>query len=294
MPASTHPIVLAHGIARFDILAKEIFDRIQRLGEDTGLEDRLHYFRCIRSTLEADGFVVEYSDVPWAESVESRSRALKANIERVLSEQGAEQVHIIAHSMGGLDARHMLFDNRGENFHRKVASLTTIGTPHHGTSFADWGMANTVQLRGLLALAQNDSLDGFEDLTTDACAAFNHRAEAFEDHCGVSFQTYTGTQPLAYVFAPLQLSWLLIWRAEGDNDGLVSLRSAMWKNRYFKGRIDADHLNEVGWWDESELGPRLFPPTFLERRADRKEMEARIRELYLEIARDLRDRFPTS
>jgi triacylglycerol lipase len=233
-----------------------------------------------------------HSDVPWAESVENRARELKRNVERVLREHAAEKIHIIAHSMGGLDTRHMLFDNRDSGFHKKIASLTTIGTPHHGTSFADWGIVNTVQLRALLALAVDDALDGFEDLTTGRCAVFNERAEAFEEECGVLFQTYAGTQALPYVFSPLQLPWLLIWRVEGDNDGLVSLRSAMWKNRYFRGRIDADHLNEVGWWDDNDLGPRLFPPTIVERWADRDEMEARVRNLYLEIARDLRSRFP--
>lgn len=289
MADTTHPIVLAHGIARFDLIAKEVFDRIDALGED--LEDRLHYFRGIRSTLRADGFTVEYSDVPWAESVGRRAAVLKTNVEHVLREHDAEKVHIIAHSMGGLDARHLLFDHRGEGFHEKVSSLTTIGTPHLGTSFADWGIRNTIPLRGILALSGNDSLDGFEDLTRERCAKFDLEAEAFERGCGVRFRTYAGAQAVPFVFGPLQLPALLIEGIEGANDGLVSVRSARWRDEYFQGTFDADHLNEVGWWDDDDLGPRLFATT-ARRRADRREMEERIRGHYRTIARDLLREFP--
>jgi hypothetical protein len=30
--------------------------------------------------------------------------------------------------MGGLDAKHMLWNNRNEHFEEKIASITTIGT----------------------------------------------------------------------------------------------------------------------------------------------------------------------
>jgi triacylglycerol esterase/lipase EstA (alpha/beta hydrolase family) len=42
-------------------------------------------------------------------------------------------VHIIAHSMGGLDARHLIVDI--VTMADKVGTLATIGTPHLGTSF---------------------------------------------------------------------------------------------------------------------------------------------------------------
>ena len=59
--------------------------------------------------------------------------------------------------------------------------------------------------------------------------------------------------------------------------------------------IDADHLNEVGWWEPNDLGFGIdfakFPP-----RPRLAELPAklgeRIRGLYLQIARDLAARFP--
>src|ERR1044071_1240339 len=46
-------------------------------------------------------------------------------------------VHIIAHSMGGLDARFLLSPDNPDNMADKVSSLTTISTPHKGSPVAD-------------------------------------------------------------------------------------------------------------------------------------------------------------
>jgi len=283
----TYPILLAHGIARFDALAQQFAARDRG---DTA-DDRLHYFRRIRSTLEAAGFPTVHSSVPFAASVTVRSYQLRANVEDVLARTGAARVHIIAHSMGGLDARHMLFDGRDDGVHRRVASLTTIGTPHLGTSFADWGIRHTRDLFRLFEFAGIRSLDGFLDLTTDACREFDARARGFEESSGVLFQTVVGTQELPLIFGPLQLSSFILREREGPNDGLVSQLSAMWRAPYIYRHVDADHLNQVGWWDPNELGLRFFPSLGVTDES-RREMEQRIRDLYLDIARDLARRFP--
>lgn len=281
------PIVLAHGIARFDILAREI----DLLDGEESPDDAAHYFRRIRSTLRDAHFDAHHSDVSFARSVDLRARELRANVERVLRETGAPRAHVVAHSMGGLDARHMLYDGRDEGFHEKVASLTTIGTPHLGTSFADWGVRNSRELFRLFEFLGITTLAGFEDLTTEACLEFDRRAESFERSCGVLFQTIAGVQEAWQVFAPLQFSWFVIHENEGENDGLVPLDSARWRDEYALREIDADHLNQVGWWDPNELGLRLFPSR-AERRRSRGELEARVRGMYVDIATDLARRFP--
>lgn len=289
----TYPIVLAHGIARFDVLRHE-FEQIEQekgVGDEKEIDDRLHYFRRIRSTLRAEGFDAHHSDVSFAAAVKIRASELRRDIEAVLENTGASCVHVVAHSMGGLDARHMLFKGRDEGFHEKVASLTTIGTPHLGTSFADWGVSHAHELFQLLDWAGVDSLDGFQDLTREACRDFDARAEPFERSCGVEFRTLAGVQELPYVFGPLQFPWLLIQQEEGPNDGLVPLRSARWRSDYFERTLQADHLNEVGWWDLNELGLRFFP-SVAEKLRSRREKEAEIRSVYVELAKDLARRFP--
>src|SRR5215510_6280544 len=49
-----------------------------------------------------------------------------------------DKVHIIAHSMGGLDARYLLCNNLyGLGALDRVVSLSTISTPHRGSQVAD-------------------------------------------------------------------------------------------------------------------------------------------------------------
>ncbi|MGH9337930.1 MAG: esterase/lipase family protein, partial [Vicinamibacteria bacterium] len=139
MPAnSAFPIILTHGIARFDVFWKNI---VPVDNQDDPVQDLLHYFCGVRTFLRSKGFDVHHSSVPWAENVESRAARLKKNVLSVLAKTGAKKVNLIAHSMGGLDARHMLFSDKNDGkVHEKIASLTTIGTPHLGTSFADEGL----------------------------------------------------------------------------------------------------------------------------------------------------------
>lgn len=272
--ASTYPIILAHGIARFDVLTNNLFKI-----DNNNKKDSVHYFRNIRTTLKQKGFDVHHTNVDWAGSLAKRAGELKQQIEKILNDSGAEKVHIIGHSMGGLDARRMLWDNRSKNFHKKVASVTTIGTPHHGSSFADFlsqGVRDNSEALGL-------GFEGVLDLRTDAMAAFNAEVGEWEKDNGVRFRTYAGAQKVIQVFAPLKFSWLIINDREGDNDGFVSVRSARWKDEYFVSPVlDADHLNEIGWWDISETWQGVTP----------KQLEKRIKNVYLGIAGELALAFP--
>jgi len=282
----THPIILAHGIARFDALLREF------LRDENSADDCTHYFRCIRSTLTAAGFVVYHGSVPWAAGVAVRAAALRANVQQVLAATGAAKVHIIGHSMGGLDARRMLYDGRADGLQERVASLTTVGTPHHGTSFADVALAEAGSALTVLDHLGIGSIDGFRDLTTTACAAFNDEAAGFEQSCGVAFRAYAGAQALPFVFEPLKLSWRIIQGREGPNDGLVPVSSARWRDDVAAPDvINADHLNEVGWWEPNDCGLFTFPPRLSSGESPAK-LEARVRGLYLGIARDLAARFP--
>lgn len=46
------------------------------------------------------------------------------------------KVNIIGHSKGGLDTREMLY--LYPTMKDKIASITTMATPHRGTALADW------------------------------------------------------------------------------------------------------------------------------------------------------------
>lgn len=296
----THPIVLAQGFARFDALreffvngpgnplSKPLNKILSALGGGEP-PDRLHYFRGIRTALVADGFDVFHTSVSFAGSVETRAAGLKREIERVLSESGARKVHVIAHSMGGLDARYAV---ARLGLADRVASLTTIGTPHHGSSYADHKRANRLSADFVDWLDRVIDVDGLKSLTVEDCEALNASLRDSEAANEVFYQVYSASQERKDVLTILHRSWDVIGEKEGENDGLVSVRSQEWEPELRGGdgrvkRIErrrfpfpADHFNECGWWDVREgLGKR-------------GEFEESVRRVYLDIARDLRARFP--
>lgn len=268
MTKTKYPIILAHGICRFDQLLNILFHL------DNAQNDRFHYFRKIRSALLDHGFEAFHSRVRWAGGVDERAEDLKNSIEAITNNFTKwTKVHIIGHSMGGLDARHMIYNYK---MHGKVASLSTIATPHCGTSFADWGIKH---LSFLIPWAKTVGLNiqGFKDLTRKSCRMFNKRARNFERENSVLYQTLTGTLPYDQVFPLFKFPYLIIYREEGTNDGLVSLKSAIWRDEFFIEKTDADHLNQIGWWHP--WGPSCD--------STRKKFEKRIQRFYIEIAEGL-------
>jgi triacylglycerol lipase len=285
------PVVLAHGIARFDIL-REILK--EKLGlPDNQVEDRFQYFRGIKSHLESHGFKVFHPNEDFAGGVDLRAEQLRDRVNEITASEGVSKVHIIGHSMGGLDARHMIVD---KGMADSVASLTTIGTPHLGTSIADHllSQGGTFLIESLRKVI---NLDGFGDLSITACDEFNSRAEGQEARNGVAYQTYAGSEELKLVFIPLMPSWVFIQENEGRNDGLVSFKSQQWKKELVAGDgtrktivqrefpLPADHLNEVGWWDSQEAMAHIFSFTSLLKQA--ADYESKIRDIYLNIAQSL-------
>jgi Predicted acetyltransferases and hydrolases with the alpha/beta hydrolase fold len=284
------PIVLAHGIARFDALTEKIENKLKL--PETVLSDQLEYFKGIKSHLEAHGFVVSHPNQGFAASADLRATQLRDRVNAIISTTGSPKVHIIGHSMGGLDARHMIVDH---GMAERVASLTTIGTPHHGSPVADH-IKNKPGGKFLLkALSQvlNLNIDGVNDLTTAVCESFNRRAEDAEARNPVKYQTYSAFEDVGDVFLPLMASWVIVNKQEGPNDGLVSVQSQQWAKElrasdgtskpidHQQFQFGADHLNEVGWWDSEEIINPLQGSNLLKQKLD---YEKKVRDLYLAIA----------
>jgi len=240
------PIVLAHGLLGFNRLGVEGFAA-------------LTYFRGIADHLRAHGYRVLVTEVGKTDGVPIRAAHLKMSIERFT----AGKVNIIGHSMGGLDARYMI---SRLGMADRVASLTTIGTPHRGSSFADWGIEHFGDSSPLLE-ALGVGTQAFYDLTSQSCARFNERTP---NAPSVRYYSFSGTQTRKDIYGALQISHDIIREREGPNDGLVSQRSARWG--HYLGNLDADHLNEVGWKFVWEF---------------REKFDAK--EFYLKLAEMLRD-----
>jgi triacylglycerol lipase len=274
-----HPIVLVHGLYRFDILWTKLLSL--DVTDLPGL-DRWHYFKGVRTMLQSHGHTVFHAAVSWGGSEDERTRDLRRSIADVLQETGAEKVNIIAHSMGGLDARHMLFADRHRGrIHQHIGGIATIAAPHRGSPFANWVTDNAAALPRVLE-SLGITIGGVWDLRTDRCIGFNQRSDvcAFEHETypKVPFLTYASRQDYDGVFRLLRTSYQVVAEHEGENDGLVSVESAKWKPEFFRGVLDrTDHLNQLGWWNPEQASEG----------ESAEELLQRIHEFYATVAAQL-------
>ncbi len=112
--ATKYPIVLVHGIVMKDILFFRAFGRIEKV-------------------LKEEGNTVYVSKIDGFGTTKTNALALKEEILSLIEKEGCEKVNIIAHSKGGLDSKRMINEFQMED---KVASLTTLCTPHQGSPVA--------------------------------------------------------------------------------------------------------------------------------------------------------------
>jgi triacylglycerol lipase len=217
-----HPVVFCHGMLAMTMLRMQI-------PEDT------NYFVHLRPFLRERGIEALYPNVEPTGGVAARAEQLRDLIRHWTD----EPVNIVAHSMGGLDARYLIthLDMAGQ-----VASLTTIAAPHRGTAVADWFCLNFRQRVPLLLTLEafGINVDGFRDCRTDVCRAFNERTP---DAVGVRYFSYTGAVPSSRVSPLLRRAWNILTPVEGPNDGLVSVRSGAWGE--VVGMLAVDHFAQT-------------------------------------------------
>lgn len=223
VPILRSPIVLVHGLLGFD--------RVQM-----GTWTLAHYFRSIPEMLRAAGNRVILARLNPIGGIAERAAQLKTLIE---NESPFEPVHLIGHSMGGLDCRHMI---SRLGMAPRVLSLTTLGTPHRGSAFADWGVKRFARLVCPVFEFFGLPYQAFKDLTMARCKVFNIETP---DAPGVRYFSVAGQYQTDWLTPEWQLPAGIIGRVEGPNDGLVSVESARW------GEVcdiwDSDHMNLVNW-----------------------------------------------
>jgi triacylglycerol lipase len=220
-PRLRHPVVLAHGVLGFDKIA---------------IGGRDHsYFRGVTGHLTRVGAEVHRPRVPPSASIAMRAEAFA----RMVRELPAKKVNVIAHSMGGLDVRYAIAKlGLGD----RIASLTTIGTPHLGTPLANLGARLSDLLRLKLLLGRVLDIDAFYDLTTERMQAFNRDVA---DVRGVHYGSIVARVERARANPLLWPSHLYLSERSGANDGIVPFESQRW-GEVLK-EIDADHWAQIGW-----------------------------------------------
>ena len=199
-----HTIILAHGILGF--------------GSVPGMP-LVNYFNGVAMHLRNQGYNVVAPSVNSAGSVAKRGEELATAILQVPL-QDQEKLHVIAHSMGGLDAHHALSnikkDGVSERVAERVKTLVTIGTPHRGSPVAD-AIANRTdplfaEIPAFLVEAFRDNAGGLDDLTTKACIQFD---QTTRDADGVTYIEVAGDASQGghelFLFQPGRSHWPPAW-----------------------------------------------------------------------------------
>lgn len=222
------PIVLHHGIFGYDRM------RIGPLGWS-------YFGGGIHEVFTGRGHPLIVSRVAKTAPIAVRARQLKeAVLDQLRScSRPNDRVVIFAHSMGGVDARYMI--SKLGMAHR-VAALVTLSTPHRGSSYADWAVRNVnrnIAAQRLLRFLSID-VDAGRDLMLDAMKRFN---DEVLDHPDVKYYSVSAARPWHRVPAFLLHSHRIVSQHEGENDGIVSVRSARWGTHL--GTWPADHLHVV-------------------------------------------------
>lgn len=223
VPKLRAPILLVHGLLGYD--------EVRFFGWRVA-----SYFPGIPELLRGGGNRVLVARVSPTGGVAKRASQLKEFLDR---ESPGEPLHILAHSMGGLDARYLI-SRLGMN--RRVLSLTTIATPHRGTPFADWGLRRFERFLKPVFEAFAIPAQGFYDLTRAKCREFN---EQVPDAPGVRYFAVAGRHKKHPLYPEWHLPHQIVLREEGPNDGLVSVASATYgeDTQVWEG----DHLSLVNW-----------------------------------------------
>ena len=222
------------------------------------------YFRGIKAHVEANGHHAVFPQVPVTGTVAERAVALADAIAAVYP---AGPIHIIAHSMGGLDSRFLIANNlNGLSEPGRIVSLTTLSTPHRGSPIADLLVgAETDDLRRLFYSIVKRTLEqvgidisALGNLTTQAASQVPDAATTYPH---IRYQSYfasgrNGNHPTCLLFAPLHL---YIYHLSGkENDGIVTQASATY-GALQEPSWPCDHADMIGHnLDTADLGGFQF------------------------------------
>ena len=180
-------------------------------------------------------------------TVEARCAMWKTRIEHVLDECRTDRVNLVAHSMGGLDARYLI---SVMGLHHVVNSLVTISSPHKGSYLATYLQSQPDRLTTIVTdfanwLGSNALVDGDSDFETAVKQLTPDYVEhefnpSVPDHDSVKYWSIAGQAgkgPGTPINPVLRVFNSVLFETEGLNDGMVSVDSAEWGE--FLGTIDA-------------------------------------------------------
>ena len=211
----------------------------------------IEYWNGVMENLSEHGCSVLIAKVPPFAGIETRASALDLFLRKSVPQLRKKhhvpegepvKLNLVAHSMGGLDCRYLIFqqlhslENNKNPPPYKVVSLTTISTPHRGTAAADFAMKYSPPS------VITNYFPSIYELTSEHMTKFNN---VVENDPSVKYFSY-GAQFSPYPGSVFLITWKIVSDKEGPNDGLVSLKSAKWGD--YQGYLDdVDHADLINW-----------------------------------------------
>jgi triacylglycerol lipase len=230
-----HPVLLCHG-----------YGAIASLVKPSPLYDVAMFLRQHNIPAFAPNIV------PYA-SIEIRAEGWRQIIRRLVKQNTHTKLNVIAHSMAGLDIRYALAKL---DIADHVSSLTTISTPHRGTSLAELSLKTPDLIKEKMGDlldwmgnrvypgAKSDSVGSAEQLTRAyVTEEFNPDVPNVEGIPYYSFSSAVGkgTDHPIKVISRYHNNY--IFQQEGLNDGMVSVESSKWGLHFKTGNIS--HLEQM-------------------------------------------------
>ena len=244
MESLKYPVILVHGIAVHD--RSKIIDFWGRIPE----------------TFREKGNQVYYGNTDAWGGCDSNAKILKETIEKVLLETGKEKVNIIAHSKGGIDSRWLI---RKYGFEDRIASLTTVSTPHRGSELADLIykqkvihykiFRKTLDIFGKLYGDTNPDLYNVNfQLTSGKMKEFNENVKMSGK---VYFQSLYTTMRNSFDDLMFYYTHSYIKKVTGENDGMVSEQSARWGDNTAKIEDGISHAEIIDYKKKNISGKNI-------------------------------------
>lgn len=215
-----YPVLLVHGVFFRD-------------------SKKLNYWGRIPGELERNGATLFYGEHQSALSIKDSALELTARIKEIIKLSGCEKVNIIAHSKGGLDCRYAIAHTDVAPY---IASLTTINTPNRGCGFADYLLEKIPEnMQNKVAKTYNaaakkmgdtnpDFMEAVRDLTEASCTGND---KEYSVPKGIYCQSFGSVLAKAtHGKFPLNFSHPMVRYFDGENDGLVSVKSFSFGENY--------------------------------------------------------------
>jgi triacylglycerol lipase len=212
----------------------------------------INYFYGLKKHIEDAG--VHQAIFPDVDATGTAPRRAQQLADAIQAAYPTGPVHIIAHSMGGLDSRTLIAANtHGLSNPGRIASLTTLSTPHRGSPVADLLAGPTPNDdRRIVYDAVTHLLDEFgvptgalANLTTAEAAKV---PDVRQTHPHIRYRSYfaagrPGTRKASFALLPTYLYIGKVTRE--DNDGVVSRSSAAYGD--VQPDWQCDHIDMIGY-----------------------------------------------